>query len=388
MIAALRLAALAMTTVLACDATWDQATSNKPAVVPAPPGVMRLTPAKAAAASIEVRPVVRGELRTYQDYPATVKPNANALAEITTLVRGRVTDVLVDLGQDVAAGTLLARLYSSDLGLAQSSYLRAIAKFHVAEQAFERAKLLLEEKVIGRAEYQRREGDMLSARAETREARDRLSVLGMTRADIQRLDHEQQIHSSVPVQAPFNGRIISRNVTKGEVLETTRTLFTIADLLDVWVIANIPEKDVRLIHRNQAVEVRVSAYPGEAFPGAITYVGDVLDPETRTLRLRVTAPNRDGRLKPEFFAQVRLYAQPEPNALLIPAEAVQQDGKDSIVFVQVDSQQFQRRSVAVGEEHEGTVWIRDGVREGELVVTKGSLALTAEAFRPQLEPAR
>jgi cobalt-zinc-cadmium efflux system membrane fusion protein len=349
---------------------------------------MQLTPEKAAAVGIEVRPVVRGQVRTYQDYPATVKPNANALAHITTLVRGRVTDVLVDLGQDVAAGTLLARVYSSDLGLAQSSYLSANAKFHVAEQAFERAKLLLEEKVIGRAEYQRREGDMLSARAETREARDRLSVLGMTRADIQRLDHEQQIHSSVPVQAPFNGRVISRNVTKGEVLETTRALFTIADLLDVWVIANIPEKDVRLIHRNQAVEVRVSAYPGEVFPGTITYVGDVLDPETRTLRLRVTAPNRDGRLKPEFFAQVRLYAQPEPNALLVAAEAVQQDGKDTIVFVQVNSQQFERRSVIVGDEHEGRVWIRGGVREGELVVTKGALTLLAEALRHQLEPAR
>jgi cobalt-zinc-cadmium efflux system membrane fusion protein len=388
MLAALHLVIIAMTAVLGCDATFDQATSSKPAVVPALPGVMQLTPEKAAAAGIEVRPVVRGQVRTYQDYPATVKPNANSLAHITTLVRGRVTDVLVDLGQDVAAGTLLARLYSSDLGLAQSSYLSANAKFHVAEQAFERAKLLLEEKVIGRAEYQRREGDMLSARAETREARDRLSVLGMTRADIQRLDHEQQIHSSVPVQAPFNGRVISRNVTKGEVLETTRALFTIADLLDVWVIANIPEKDVRLIHRNQAVEVRVSAYPGEVFPGTITYVGDVLDPETRTLRLRVTAPNRDGRLKPEFFAQVRLYAQPEPNALLIAAEAVQQDGKDTIVFVQVDSQQFERRSVVVGDEHEGGVWIRDGVREGELVVTKGALALLAETLRHQLEPAR
>ncbi len=349
---------------------------------------MSLTSEKAAAARIEVRPVTRVEFRTYQDYPATVKPNANALADITALVRGRVTDVLVDVGQDVATGAILARLYSSDLGLAQASYLKAKAKLHVAEQAFKRAMMLLEEKVIGRAEYERREGDMMSARAEAREAGDRLAVLGMTTGDIRRLDREQKIHSSIPILAPFNGRVISRNVTRGQVLETNRALFSLADLSDVWVVANIPEKDVRFLRRAQSVEVRVSAYPGEVFPGTITYIGDVLDPETRTLRLRVTVPNRDGRLKPEFFALVRLYAQTEPNALVIPAEAVQQDGKDAAVFVQLDPQQFVRRSVVVGEEHGGMVRILDGVREGELVVTKGVLALTAEALGQQLEPAR
>ncbi len=381
------LAALAIM-ILGCDAKSDPSTGNRSAAAPAPPGVVRLTPEKIAAARVDVRPVVRGEFRTFEEYPATVKPNANQLAEVTTLVRGRVTDVLVDVGQDVTTGALLARLYSSDLGLAQSSYLRAKAKLRVAEQAFERARLLLTEKVIARAEYQRREGDMIGARAEKREARDRLAVLGMAGEDIQRLDLEQQIHSSVPIQAPFSGRVILRNVTRGEVLETTRTLFTIADLSDVWVVANIPEKDVRLIHRNRVVEVRVSAYPGEVFPGTIIYVGDVLDPETRTLRLRVSVPNPDGRLKPEFFASVRLYAQSEPNALLVAAEAVQQNGKDMVVFVQVDSQQFERRSVVVGDEYEGKVWIRDGVREGERVVTKGALALTAEVLGQQLEPAR
>ncbi|MGB4896291.1 MAG: efflux RND transporter periplasmic adaptor subunit, partial [Nitrospira sp.] len=152
-----------------CDGPPPNATGANP-----PPSadksLVRLTTEEIKSAGIIVQPVTRSEFRTIRDFPGTVEPNEHALAEITTLVRGRVIDVYADLGREVKGGTLLALLYSSELGMAQSAYLKATAKLNVAERAFRRAELLLKEKVIGVAELQRREGEMLSLRAELREA--------------------------------------------------------------------------------------------------------------------------------------------------------------------------------------------------------------------------
>ncbi len=373
-------AALCAFTLLlaACDKAPYEAADAKLSSPSPPTSVIHLSGEESDRARVQVQPVTRGEFRTFLDFPATVQPNANRVADITTLVRGRAMDIRVDLGQDVKAGDLLATLYSSELGFAQSSYLKANAKQSVAEQAFTRARHLLEEKVIGQAEYQRREGDLLSVRAETREARDRLRLLGMTEESIRRLARDQTIRSTVPIHAPFTGRVIARNLTLGEVVETTEKLFVLADLSDVWVVANVPEKDVIHITGEQHVEVRLTAYPDETFQGRITYVSDVLDPATRTLRLRVLVPNPHRRLKPEMYARVRVWGSPEPGTLLVPARAVQQDGGEHVAFVQTGEREFVRRPIRLGDESDGMVKVLDGLHEGELVVTTGAFELKSE----------
>jgi len=266
---------------------------------PSSPHIVRLKPEALADAGIEVAPVARGEFRLHRDFPATVQPNENELAEVTTLISGRVVTVHVDVGQDVKKDALLAMIHSMDLGVAEGAYLKAAAKLHEAELAYERARDLLEHKVVGLAELQRREDAMKTARAEAREAKNRLALLGVPAEEIQRLDREHTIRSDMPLRAPFAGRVIMRNITRGEVVETAQKLFTVADLSNVWVVGNVPEKNVQFIHREQSVEVRITAYPRQVFHGTITYVGDVLDPTTRTMRLRVTVPNPKKLLKPE-----------------------------------------------------------------------------------------
>jgi len=317
-----------------------------------------------------------------RDFPGTIQPNENARAEITPLVRGRVVDVYADVGQEVKTGTLLARLYSSEVGQAQSTYLKAMAGLHEAELAFDRARDLLKAKAVSRAELQRREAEVKSLRAEGREARARLELLGMHERDVRRLERDHTVQPYVPIRSPFAGRVIARNVTRGEVVEIDETVFVVADLSTVWVIANIPEKDIPYIHQfgnaGRTVDVLVSAYPRERFGGRVAHVGDVLDPSTRTLRVRIEAGNPDGRLKPEMFAMVRVQSDPDPRALTVPAAAIQRDRDESIVFVQLDDRRFLRRAVKVGEEHEGTVRILDGVQEGEPVVAYGAFVLKTE----------
>jgi cobalt-zinc-cadmium efflux system membrane fusion protein len=348
--------------------------------------VLHLTSEELARTVIEVTPVARGQLLVPREFPATVQPNENELAEVTTLIRGRVVKVHVDVGQDVKKDTLLAMLHSTDLGLAEGAYLKSTAKLTEAELAYERARDLHEQKVVSLAELQRREAAMKTARAETREARNRLELLGIPRQEVERLDREQTIKADVLLRAPFDGRVIMRNITRGEVVEAQQKLFTVADLSDVWVVGNVPEKDVQFIRKDQKVDVIVSAYPHAIVPGTITYIGDVLDPATRTMRLRVTVLNPDRLLKPEMFATVRVYAVPTPNALTVPLAAVQNGPTGKMVFVQRGTNDFEVRTVKVGSEQGEVVTVLEGVSAGEQVVTKGSFVLKSELERHKIEP--
>ena len=196
----------------------------------------------------------------------------------------------------------------------------------------------------------------MSTQAEANESRDRLKLLGMNEEEFSRLDRSRQIRSVVPIVAPFGGRIIGRKLTRGEVVETTEKLFVIADLSEVWVQANIPEKDIAFVHSIHAsggtqVEVRINAYPKEVFKGRITYVGDILDPVTRTMQLRSELPNQDGRFKPEMFATIRLFSEAQPDRLAVPEAALQRDQGRTFVFVQRNANEYELREVRVGESN-------------------------------------
>jgi cobalt-zinc-cadmium efflux system membrane fusion protein len=380
---------------LGCNnSTVGEAADKKPERPRSAGGIVRLTAEEIKTGDILVQPAARGDFTTHRDFPATVVPDHHSTADITALVRGRVVDVYADLGQQVKTGDLLAMLYSSELGMAQSAYLKALAKLYVAERSYERARMLLKEKVIGLAESQRRQGEMLSLQAEKREAQDRLRLFGMNDDQIRQLDRDQKIHSYVPITAPFDGRVIARNLTKGEVVEVTEKLFTVADLSEVWVIADIPEKDIPFIRTDvggsnksgveQKVDVLLTAYPGEVFQGKVTYVGDVLDPATRTMSLRLELPNPERKLKPQMYATIRVHSLPERNVLMLPEHAIQRERERRFVFIQRDATTFEARDVLIGEGNGEGVRILDGLREGEPVVVRGAFILKSELFGDEI----
>lgn len=370
-----------------CGNNPQDSSSATPPPVREPSRLLRLTTEELSRTSIEIIPVTHGQIRLSREFPATIQANENELAEVTTLIRGRVVKVQVDVGTDVKKGDLLALLHSTDLGLAESAYLKASARLYEANLVYRRAKDLYEHHAVSLAELQRREAEMRTARAEMRETQNRLELLGMPRQEIERLDREHTIKADVPLSAPFDGRVIMRNITRGEVVETNQRFFTIADLSDVWVIASVPEKDVEYIQKDQTVEMVAAAYPHAVFSGTITYIGDVLDPATRTLRVRITAPNPGMRLKPEMFALVRVYAAPNPETLTVPLSAIQNGPGGKIVFVQRGPSEFEVRTVRLGSEYGDVVAVMDGVRPGESVVTKGSFTLKSEMERHKIEPA-
>jgi cobalt-zinc-cadmium efflux system membrane fusion protein len=352
------------------------------------PNYVRLTPEEMTGVSLSVAPAVRREFRKFRDFQGIVEANEHAVANITTVVRGRVVAVYVDLGQEVTTGQVLAVLSSSDLGTAQSTYLKASAQLHVAQQAAIRAKILLAENGIGIGEDQRRQGEMIGLRAENREAHDHLRLLGMDREEVDRLGREHTIYSHVSIEAPFNSRVIARHLTKGQVVETTKTLFVVADLSQVWVTADIPEKDIPFIYHGHAkpqlVEVRVLAYPKEVFQGRITYIGDVLDHVTRTMRLRIELPNAHRLLKPQMYAAIRVYSEPAPDVLMIGERAVQRVRNRTFVFVQRQAGLFEARDVKLGDSNGLHIQALEGLQEGEQVVEEGAFVLKSELLEKHM----
>ena len=372
---------------MGCGNTQQDSSSAMPISASRPAGLLRLSQEELSRTTIEITPVARGQFRFIREFPATIHPNENELAEVTTLIRGRVVKVQVDVGADVKKGDLLALLHSTDLGLAEGAYLKASARLYEADLSYKRAKDLYEHRAVSLAELQRREAGMRTARAEAHEIQNQLGLLGVPRQEIERLDREHMIKADVALRAPFDGRVIMRNITRGEVVETNHKCFRVADLSDVWVIAAVPEKDVEYIQKGHTVDIVAAAYPHAIFKGIITYIGDVLDPATRTLPVRVTARNPDKRLKPEMFALVRIHATPDPNTLTVSLSAIQNGPKGNIVFVQRAPSEFEVRTVRLGEEYGDVATILEGLQAGEPVVTKGSFVLKSEMERHKIEPA-
>lgn len=370
----------------ACENRPADTTTVKQDSAVTQPGMLRLTTEELSRIQLELVPVAQGQILSHREFPATIQANQNELAEVTTLIRGRVVKVHVDVGQDVKKGAVLALLHSVDLGVAEGDYLKAGARLHEAELAHARAKELYDNKAVSLAELQRREAAMKTARAELREAKNRLQLLGVPPEEIERLDRELTIKADMSLRAPFDGRVITRNLTRGEVVETEQKLFTVANLTDVWVIGNVPEKDVRFIHKDQRVHVVVAAYPHAIFSGTITYVGDVLDPATRTMSLRVTVPNPERLLKPEMFAIISVFSTSNPDVLSVPIAAVQEGPAGKTVFVQREIGVFEARPVKLGDEEGDVVQVLEGLKAGEQVVTKGSFALKSELERHKIEP--
>lgn len=342
-----------------------------------------------AESGIKIEPVRRQVFRSHLDFPGTIELDERKVANLTTLVRGRATEVRVDLGQEVEPGTVLATLESREFGDAQSAYLKAKATLYVVTRAYKRARALLKEEIISVAEGQRREGEMVRAQAEARESYQRLRLMGMNDEQIEELARRQSIRSRVYITAPFHGFVIARNIVVGEVVETTETMFVVADLSQMWVIADVPEKDIPFLpvkgtSRAESIEIRLPSYPDTVLRGPLTYVGNVVDPKTRTLRVRLELPNPDFRLKAEMYALIRMYSKPEENVLTVPQAAVQSRREEHFVFVQSARATFEVRWVETGESNGEVTKILDGLQEGDRIVTKNAFTLKSELFGDQV----
>ena len=186
------------------------------------------------------------------------------------------------------------------------------------------------------------------------------------------------------LKTPMSGIVIERTATVGELVDKSKAIYTISDPTQLWVIAEIKERDIALVKLAQAAAFTVLAYPQETFHGQVVLLGNQVETASRTLEVRIVVDNTDGRLKPGMFADVEITTTLLDNVLLIPSSALQTIGEDQIVFVALNGSKFEKRVVKLGPAQQGRVQVLAGVQSGEQVVTTGSFILKSQLLKSEM----
>ena len=335
-------------------------------------------------AQTEIRPL-SGQIRI----TGIVGPNETRVAHIRSLSTGVITSVMVRRGDRVTAGQPLLTYDNVELGQTVAGYRSALAALEsargeaeVARLAVERADRLVEIGGIAQAEHQRRKAEHAAALAAIRSAeaqlanlRQTLSRFGMNEKALKDGETETSAGARSTLRAPFAGVVLEVQAVTGETVSPERELAIVTDLSTVWILGDVYERDLAAIAEGRQARVVTDAYPDEPFDCRVTYVSQVLDPQTRTAKLRCEAKNPNGRLRLQMFTRMEIPAGVARNVLTIPRDAIQQIDGEPSVFVRTGEHSFERRAITLGATTEEWAEVVAGVRRGERVVTTGAVML-------------
>ena len=388
--------------------SWLRPASNTPPDTEAhadslPPGVVELSPEAIKNAGLTAVDVASRQLPTTIDVTGSVTAEDARVAHIRPLARGLVERVWVSLGERVTRGQPLATYDNIQLGELVGEYLaaravlqQAEAELNVKRRVVDRGRALIKLEAIARQELDLREAELKTAEASV--ARDQATVsrveeqlhrFGLSDADLTKLSptsgespHREASHAIL--RAPFDGVVTKYDIAQGEVVEPERELFTVTDLSQVWVLADIYEKDITKVRAGTDAVVRVDAYPDRTFSGRVTYVSDLIDPQTRSAKARVVVANPGAALKLDMFARVSVPTTDVRESLVVPVAAVQTIDNQTVVFVRVGETRFERRVVETGATAGDQVEVRSGLQAGEPVVGPGSFHLKTALLRERI----
>ncbi len=311
-----------------------------------------------------------------------VEANADKIAHVSPRISGKIVAVRASLGYSVSAGQSLATLDSVELGEALGRYHQSKTKLALAQSNMDRIKSLVDKKIAARKDILQAETDYKTAQTELHTDEERLSLYGVAAADLKGDNHKKPL---LPVRSPISGTITEKHAIVGELSDPSKSLYTVADLSSVWVLVDISEKDLAKVRKGQGAIVTVGAFPDKKLKGRITYIADLVDEATRTVKARIEVANPGRNLKPEMFATVELaLAADAPPVLAVPEEALQDlDGK-KVVFVAENETEFAARPVQSGRTAAGMVEIISGLKEGENYAIKGSFILKSEVKKGEM----
>ena len=299
------------------------------------------------------------------------------VARIGATVTGRVTEILAMPGQEVDQGTVLGRINSTELGQAQLAYLTARAANELAARAFDRAKILYKEDVIAKADLQRRQSEAETTAAERRAMADQLRVLGMLPEQIEGLGKNGNVNSISAVTSSVSGTVVERKIVLGQVVQPSDALFTVADLSEVWITAQVPEQEASLLAVGQPMQIEIPALAHQKFEGQLVYVGELVSNETRTVPARTVLTNQDRMIKPGMLATLLISGKPVEVPVIPAAAVVREDGYDH-VFIALGDNQYKMTVVKLGPESNGVRPVLSGLEPGTLIVTQQAYHLNTE----------
>lgn len=298
--------------------------------------------------------------------PATVEADPARTANIATPVTGRVVELKAHLGDHVVKGQPLLTIDSGDLAQAWADNDKARDAFSHAGTTLKRVQGLRDAGAGAAKDLEQAQSDYTQAQAELTRSETRLRGIG---ADSRTRGRQ------LTLVAPASGTVTALSTSQGAYAnDVTATLMTVSNLDAVWVTANVPENNVALIAKDQPVDVVFQAYPGQTWHGKVSFVSEVLDPDTRREKVRIAFPNTDSRLKPNMFATAT-FAVPQQRSVFVPNSALIMNNDSTVVWVEVAPWTFVKRVVQPGYGEPDGARVGAGLAAGDRIVVKGGVLL-------------
>lgn len=339
---------------------------------------LQLDPDAARRAGVKIEQLEPREFAETLAAFGTVGPNRNRFARVTPPVAGRLVRIAVDLGAQVSAGETLAVLESPDLAEVRAAFQQSQTEFDLARANLDRAQKLSVDASIAKKELLRAQADYERARAVLAAGQAKLTTLGVAATAPAGISP-----AHFAIVAPLAGTVVERTAVLGEYAQAYQALFTVADLSTVWVETNLYDRDLADVTVGSDATVTVSAYPDRRYQGKVTYIGDILDKDTRTAAARIEVANPDGLLKPGLFANVEIEKAARRAALRVPENALVLLQGQMTAFV-AEGDGFVPRPVEIGDRNGGMVVVKSGLESGDRVVVSGAYALKARLLKSQL----
>jgi len=358
-------------------------------------GLQRYTPTPAEWASLTLQPVVERAFRAEYVTEGKVAIDEDRSTPVFSPYTGRVTKLLVRPGDSVVKGQPLFVIEAADTVQAQNDYIAAMTGMNKAQSALDlaqiqdkRAKDLFEGKAVPLKDYQQTQATLIQAQNDVRStqtaleaSQNKLRILGFSDGDIASLQQKGRLNPETTVFAPIAGTVVQRKAGPGQYVSTGASdpVYVIGDLSTVWLTAFVRETDAANVSVGQDVNFNVMALPGRPLSARINYVATAIDPATRRLLVRATIDNKDGRLKPEMFANVTLYSASDHPAVGVPKQALIYEGDQVRVWVGHEDKSIELRKIKPGLTNGDLVEVLDNLKPGEQIVTRGSLFIDRAA---------
>ncbi len=335
---------------------------------------LRLSAAEVEQAGIIVEAIRPQKVADQLELTANIAANQNRIAHIAPRIEGQLINVKANLGDRVKAGQALALIDSVQMGEARAEYRRAQSELRLADASFKRIDRLYKEEVVPQRQWLEAKSAHERAQASADASSEKLRMLGGL---------PDTGGSTFVLTAPFSGVVIEKEAVLGELAKPDKSLFTVADLSSVWIEANVAEKDVEKLALGASAAITVSAYPSEVFRGRVSYLANIVDKQTRTIKARIEIPNREGKLRIDMYAKAAIDHAEVHEALVLPQDAVLMvEGRPTVFLPTEDG--FAPRRVELGARLKGHVVIASGLKAGEKVVTAGTYALKARQLKSQI----
>ncbi len=355
-------------------------------------------------------------LGAVEERPMALRLSANGetdydqtrVARVSARLQGTACRIFRQVGEAVHKGDLIALVDAVEVGKAKAEFLQALTAVDVKSRTLDRLRESSKEGFRTRAELQEAEAALREARIllfnaqqvlanlglpvktesvaglSEEELSGKMRFLGLTEEAVKSLDPGTATANLLPVTAPLDGTVISREAVAGEMVDPARPLFVVADLSRMWILLDVRQEDIGLVQAGQAVSFRPDGSAGDAVSGRVAWIGTAADEKTRTVQVRVEVENPEGRLRARTFGTGRIIVREAAKAVAVPDAAVQWEGCCHVVFVRLSDEIFQTRKVRIGARSGGFTEVLAGVLPGEVVVTGGSHVLKADILKSKL----